>query len=116
MSGNRVVDAVFGRIVTEALTISHSEPAVTATNHLRQNAKQLRARSGGAAEDTIEQAGFYARKHGKPFFVYQGNSYGHAIWRATYRRGDALDPVNNTGLVVLEVAPDLQVTRHTLKR
>ena len=62
------------------------------------------------------QAGYYAKKTAKAMFVYAGNSFGHAVWRASHKPGDYLNPINNTGTMVFSVDPGLVVTRYEVKR
>lgn len=76
----------------------------------------LRARSNGSLDDTVVQAGFYAKKTGKTLYVYLGNSYMHAVWRASFKPSDYLSPINNTGTKVLSVTPELVVSWHDVRR
>ena len=77
--------------------------------------KKLRAKSRGQIADSIEMAGYYAQKHNKSYYVYSGNSYGNAVWRVG-DESEALSPINNTGSSVYMVAPDLEITKLTIKR
>lgn len=77
---------------------------------------KLLARSRGDLNSAVLSAGYYAKKLNQTMFVYSGNSYGHGIWRVSYKPGDYLDPINNTGSVVLSVTPDLEVSQHKVQR
>lgn len=97
-----------------ALTLSNRSIDESLTQQLR--GLTLKARSKGSFHDTILQAGYYAKKTGQPCYVYAGNSYMHVIWRSTLKLSDATNAINNTGSIVLEVAPDLTVYRHDVTR
>ena len=78
-----------------------------ATESLRK--MKLRAKNSGDLSSAIVSAGYYAKKHGDLVYVYPGNSYGHAVWRATLKESDALNPINNTGRAMYTVDPELTV-------
>lgn len=80
-----------------------------------QKAK-LRAKSSGSLNDSVLSAAYYAKKSGRPFFGYSGNSFGHAVWRVTDKASDYLDPINNTGGRVYSVTPELVVSWHDVVR
>jgi hypothetical protein len=87
----------------------------TGTKSLR-SMKKLRARYNGDLSGALESAGYYAKKSGQKTFVYAGNSYGHSIWRVSTKRGDYLDPINNTGRKVAAVTPDLTMSWFDVER
>jgi hypothetical protein len=78
--------------------------------------KRLRARTSGDLSLSVESAGHHAQKSGKTAFVYLGNSYGHAVWRVSFKRGDYLNSINNTGNTVYSVDSDLTLRRHNVIR
>ena len=81
-----------------------------------RSTKKLRGRSNGSLSDSIEMAGYYAKKHNKTYFVYLGNSYGHGVWRVG-EENDALNPINNQSTsAVFSVTPDLLLTKLTIIR
>ena len=88
----------------------------TVDHGLTEKARKVKlfARTNGSFNDSMISGCFYAKKMNKKMFVYSGNSYGHAIWRVTYKESDALGPVNNTGLGLYTIAPDLTITYHTI--
>jgi hypothetical protein len=90
------------------LKIAKERVDAKATEWLR-GVKKLRARPDGTLEGGVIAAGYAARKHKKSCYTYPGNSYMSKVWRATFKRSEALDPINNTGAVVLVVDPDLTV-------
>jgi len=79
-------------------------------------ASKLKARSAGDFVGAMLQAGFYAKKTGKDMYVYAGNSYMVAVWRASYKASDYLDPINNTGDRIFLVKPDLTVIQFWIQR
>lgn len=78
--------------------------------------KRLPARSDGSLEDSLMSAGHYARKMGRDMYVYSGNSYGHAVWRVSYKSGDYLNGINNTGSKLAVVTPELEMRWHDIDR
>jgi hypothetical protein len=111
--GNYVKDG--GKRVASKLEIVKEEVDERNTKVL-QSAKKLKARSQGHIVDSIQAAGYYAKKHNRDYYVYYGNSYGHAIWNIGLK-SDALSPVNNTSdNFVYKVSPDLVITKITTKR
>jgi hypothetical protein len=81
-----------------------------------RSTKKLRGRSNGSLSDSIEMAGYYAKKHNKTYFVYLGNSYGRGVWRVG-EENDALNPINNQSTsAVFSVTPDLLLTKLTIQR
>ena len=85
-----------------------------ATRILRER-RTLRARNQGDFGSAVESAGHYARKLGRTLYVYSGNSYGHAIWRVTYKASDYGCRIGNTGAKVISVSPDLVVSYHEVE-
>lgn len=77
---------------------------------------RLRARNRGDIDSAMISAGYYAKKLGRPMFVYSGNSYGHAVWRVTWKTSEYLSPINNTGGVVYQVSPSLDIFKHSVIR
>jgi len=81
-----------------------------------QGKTKLKARSRGELADSVEAAGFAARRDKRDYFVYAGNSYGRLVWRIGNER-EAFDPINNpTSRSILQISPDLQITILTIKR
>jgi hypothetical protein len=76
---------------------------------------KLKARSNGSLEETVASAGFYTKKTGQTAYAYAGNSYGHAVWRVSFKASEYLDPINNTGTKVLSVTPELVVSWHDVR-
>jgi len=76
---------------------------------------ELKAKSNGSLEEAVVSAGFYARKTGQTAYVYMGNSYGHAVWRVSLKPSEYLNPINNTGLRVVSVTPELVMSWHDIR-
>lgn len=64
----------------------------------------------------LRQAASLAPQLKKSVFVYQGNSYMHVVYNVSYRPGDYLSPINNTGGSVIEVTPSLQAFKYDVIR
>ena len=77
---------------------------------------KLSAKNRGDIQSATISAGFYAKKMNQTMFVYSGNSYGSLVWRATYKPGEYLNRINNTGGYLYSVTPDLVVSRHEIQR
>jgi len=77
---------------------------------------KIKAKNHGDLSSAAVSGAYYAKKLKQSMFVYSGNSYGHAVWRVSYKPGEYLSPINNTGSVVLEVTPQLEVWRHEVAR
>jgi hypothetical protein len=102
-------------ILARKLEVTKREVDEKNTAILRST-KKLRGRSNGSLSDSVEMAGYYAKKHNKTYFVYLGNSYGHGVWRVG-EENDALNPINNQSTsAVFSVAPDLLLTKLTIVR
>jgi hypothetical protein len=102
-------------ILARKLEVTKREVDEKNTAILRST-KKLRGRSNGSLSDSIEMAGYFAKKHNKTYFVYLGNSYGHGVWRVG-EENDALNPVNNQSTsAVFSVTPDLLLTKLTIIR
>lgn len=86
-----------------------------ATESLRSLGK-LYAKNRGDLSSAIISAAYYAKKMDKLMYVYAGDSYGHGVWRATYKLNECLDPINNSGMRLLSVTPDLTVSWHEVNR
>ena len=76
----------------------------------------LKAKNRGDIQSATLSAGFYAKKLNRPMYVYAGNSYGHGVWRVTYKMSEVLSFIDNTGNIVIEVTPDLKVIFHRVVR
>jgi hypothetical protein len=94
-------------------TMDAGEIDARATESL-QRAK-LRARNEGDLTSAILSAAYYAKKLGQTMHVYQGNSFMHAVWRVSFKPGEYLNSINNTGPRMLSVTPDLTVSWHDLR-
>lgn len=116
MDADKIAARVASRVLGgRRLEIVREEVDERNTTVLRGK-KKLVTRSGGAITDSIEMAGHYARKLGKDFFVYYGNSYGNGVWRIG-EKVDALNLVNNpTERPVYRVSPDLEIVKLTVRR
>ncbi len=77
---------------------------------------KLRAARGTDLSSAVIAAGNYAKGQGVSCYVYQGNSHMHLVYRATPKKGEVLSPINNGGDSILEVTPDLSVTRWDVRR
>jgi len=77
---------------------------------------KLTAKSQGDLQSATIAAAYAAKKNGKTYFVYSGNSFGHAVWRSAFNASDYLDPINNTGTYLYAITPELDVTRHEIVR
>lgn len=76
----------------------------------------LKARSRGDFQGALLSAGYHAQKQNRSMFVYSGNSFGHRIWRVSYKESEYLDAINNTGTKIIEVTPDLTVSVYDVQR
>jgi len=77
---------------------------------------KLRAKNDGSMEGAIVSAAHYAKMQNRTMYAYSGNSFGHAVWRVTYKPGEYLDPINNTGSKVVSVDPDLTMKWADVRR
>ncbi len=91
-------------------------PAQTSASLTKQlrDMKKLPAKNDGTLSRAIISAGHYAKKMGKPMYVYGGNSYMHSIFRVTEHLSD-VHSFQNTGDRVVSVKPDLEVAFHNAK-
>jgi hypothetical protein len=96
------------------LRMGPGTPEVRATEALPKN--KLRAKNDGTLESATISAGYFAQKTGKTMYIYVGNSFGHVVWRVSYKASDYLSPINNTGDRLYSVTPDLKVFRHEVTR
>jgi hypothetical protein len=85
------------------------------TDSLRRQAK-LRARNHGDLASAVISAGHYACKLNKTMYVYVGTSYMTVVWRVSFKPGDYLDSINNTGDRIVSVTPDPIVSWHQITR
>jgi len=104
-----------GARMNPAMRLSVPTVDTANTDRLRMY-KKLAAKNDGSLVSAIESAGYYARRLGKPMFVYAGNSYGHALWRVSYKPGEYLNRINNTGATVYSVDSELTILRHDVIR
>lgn len=96
------------------LEITNERVDDSATASLRR--AKLRSKSAGDLQGAVISAGYHAKKQGRTMLVYGGNSYGFRVFRVTAKRGEALDPINNTGDHVITVSPELTVTVYDVGR
>jgi len=91
--------------------------------NLAKKIKKFPARSNGSLNDSLLSACYYATKKGyleennpkmSKMYVYPGNSYMHMVWRVTWKESEALNRINNTGLGLFTVTPDLTITYYTI--
>ncbi len=92
------------------LTLTPAELDEGATARLRAN-KKFPAKNRGDLQSAILSAAHYAKKLGQEMHVYAGNSYGRGVWRVSMDPSEFLEPINNTGLFVLKITPDLSFYR-----
>lgn len=98
-------------------TLRLSMPTIDTANTDRIRAyKKLAAKNDGSLVSAIESAGHYAKRLGKPMFVYAGNSYGHALWRVSDKPGEYLNRINNTGVMVYSIDSDRTISRYDVIR
>jgi len=93
--------------LVEALKMSGAKVNDRATMSLRK--MKLKARNKGDFDSAVISAGYYAKKLGKTMFVYLGDSYGSSVWRVSYKKGEYLNAINNSGRRLMSVSPDLVV-------
>ncbi len=96
------------------LTLVNPQVDEKVTRFLRST--KLRASRGTDFQSAVIAAGNYASKQGATCYVYKGNSYMNEVFRVATKKGEALSPVNNTGLAVYQVDSDLTVTRYGVTR
>lgn len=77
---------------------------------------KLKARNRGDWESAVISGAYYSKKHDKPCYIYNGNSYMNSVWRATFKKDEALSPVNNTGSYMYIVEPDMTLTKWDIAR
>jgi len=95
---------------TLSLGPGHVDEKNTAT---LKRMKKLRAKyHPGDLAGATESAAYYAQKYGKTMYVYAGNSYGHGVYRVTYKMSDVTSPISNTGSFVMSVTPDGVISKH----
>jgi ribosomal protein L16 Arg81 hydroxylase len=118
MDNNRIANElvkIAKALVAGKLTIVSQEVDHKNTEALRAM-KKLRARSNGSLPESIEVAGRSAQKHNKEYYVYLGNAFGAGVWRISYKN-EAFDSINNQSeKPIYMVAPDLEITKITIKR
>lgn len=95
------------------LTLGPGKVDQRVTDGLRKT--KLFARSNGNLNDSVISAGYHAKKYNLTYYVYLGNSYMNAVWRASYKAHDYLDPISNTGDTVYSVSPELEVRLHKVR-
>lgn len=78
--------------------------------------KKLSAKNDGTLASAIVSAGYYAKKYNQKMFVYIGNSYGHEVWRVSRKKSEYLNTINNTGLTMYSVDPDLTIFSYDVRR
>jgi len=100
----------YDRRVAGRLPLSRGEVDDKATASIRK--LKLFAKNRGDFQSAVISAGFHAKKQGVTMYCYPGNSYGHGVWHVSYKAGDYLNPINNTGDRVVSVTPDLVVSWH----
>lgn len=98
-------------------TIDHEK------TNIARKIKKFPARSNGDFNDSLLSACYYATKKGyldennpkmSKMYVYSGNSYMHQVWRVTWKESEALSPINNTGIGLFTVTPDLTITYYKI--
>lgn len=81
-----------------------------------QRMRKLPLKNTGELHSALVSAAGYARKLGQSMYVYSGNSYGHAVWRVSFKASEYLNPINNTGRKVAQVTPELVLAWHEVCR
>ena len=76
---------------------------------------KLQSRNKGDLASAVTSAGFHAKRTNKTMYVYLGNSYMTPVWRVSDKSSDYLDPINNTGIKVAAVTPELEVFWHEVQ-
>lgn len=89
------------------------EPVVDqrGTEGLRAMKRLPARRSDSMLSTAIVSAAAHAKKYKVLTYVYQGNSYMHLVWHVTTELSKVRSRGHNTGAVVFEVTPDLQLLR-----
>lgn len=77
---------------------------------------KLKSRTNGSFNESLVSAGYYAQKHNKIMYIYQGSSYMHQVWNVTDKKSDALNRINNIGNVLYTVDPDLTIKSYQISR
>jgi cystathionine beta-lyase/cystathionine gamma-synthase len=106
---------IAARVLASRLTLGPAREDAKATASLR-GMKNLPARNRGDFESAVISAAYYAKKHNQTMFVYPGNSYGHGVWRVTFKASEYLDPISNTGTKIASVTTELTFFWHDLHR
>lgn len=99
-------------VATQKLRVINSKIDAKASETLKK--VKLQARNRGDIESAVRSAGYYAKKSGKTMYGYAGDSYGHSVWRVSYKESDYLHRINNSGRALFSVTPDLTVTWHEI--
>ena len=86
MEKSSIVNRVAARFIQASKITLGPGREDTQNSAVLQKAK-LKAKSNGDLESAILSAGFYAKKLKKTMFVFKGNSFMHAVWRASYKLG-----------------------------
>ncbi len=100
------------------MTITESTMQDQPTEALKASPKHAFRARYDAADITgaVYSAARAAMRDNRTYYVYAGNSYMNMIYRVTWKKTDALNFVNCTGTFILQVDPDLTVTRHDIDR
>jgi hypothetical protein len=70
----------------------------------------------GTFNNAIQNALKLSLKHKTSFYIYNGNSYGVSVFRITYKKSDAFNPINNMGNFVIEIKPNKKYIKHEISR
>jgi len=109
-----IVAYSYDRTAGTRLKLGPAHPEAQASAGLKK--MKLKARSQGDLQSATLAAAYVAQRVGKTYFLYQGNSFGHAVWRSDFNPSNYLDPINNTGGYVYSITPELDVTRYDIIR
>ena len=77
--------------------------------------KKFRKRLDGSLNTAVEVAAGLAKQMKRDMFVWQGNSYMHAVWNVADNEAKALGPLENIGQFVFKVTPELDMSKHAVQ-
>lgn len=113
------MDPIVSRVATRfaaRLVLGPGRLDDKATASLRKMKKFPVRHTGKDFNAAVISAAGSAKKLGQTVYVYQGNSFMHAVWRTAVKLSDVLSPINNNGDKVCSVTPDLELSFHDVKR
>ena len=78
--------------------------------------QKLPSRSRGDKQTSFQVALKAAVKYNKSCYVYVGDSYNHKVYQTTFKKNDALNTINNSFGLLIEITPDRKFIVHELER